>query len=154
MPLAEAFPPSSPPPSPLISSPSTFFEALTSIQSPSYSFLLPPGGSRTIPRGISSPLSSFPHSSFCLLPTFLTFHGIHDIAGRTGSLSTLLSCVFDLSSAIATYLRTFASPYLRLFAPSKPYLEQPPARCTCPTAPARSLTRMRSSPLRSCSLTS
>ena len=89
MPLAEAFPPSSPPPSPLDSSPSTFFEALTSIQSPSYSFLLPPGGSRTIPRGISSPLSSFPHSSFCVLPAFMTFHGTHDIAGRTGSSLTL-----------------------------------------------------------------
>ena len=29
-----------------------------------------PGGSRTIPRGISSPLSSFPFSLFCLPPTF------------------------------------------------------------------------------------
>ena len=36
---------------------------------PSYSFLLPPGGSRTIPRGISLPVVFFSFSSFCLLPT-------------------------------------------------------------------------------------
>ena len=112
MPLAEAFPPSSPPPSPLDSSPSTFFEALTSIQSPSYSFLLPPGGSRTIPRGISSPLSSFPHSSFCLLPTFLTFHGIHDIAGRTGYLLTLWN-----SAGVPTTGPLLAVEYRLLAAP-------------------------------------
>ena len=77
MPLAEAFPPSSPPSPPLLSlhlrcaAPMALLKyGLTSIQTPSYSFLLPPGGSHTIPRGISSPLSSFPFSLFCLPPTF------------------------------------------------------------------------------------
>ena len=36
---------------------------------PSYSFLLPPGGSRTIPRGISLPVVFFSCSPFRLLPT-------------------------------------------------------------------------------------
>ena len=41
----------------------------SSVPIPSYSFLLPPGGSRTIPRGISLPVVFFSFSPFCLLPT-------------------------------------------------------------------------------------
>ena len=61
--LAEA---SSPP---LPSLPSLCLHPPMTVPLPSYSFLLPPGGSRTIPRGISLPVVFFSFSPFCFHPT-------------------------------------------------------------------------------------
>ena len=78
--LAEA---SSSPPLPSL--PSLCLHPPMTVPLPSYSFLLPPGGSRTIPRGISLPVV-FVSLFFLLSPSYLCDLPLDSwiIAGRTG----------------------------------------------------------------------
>ena len=112
--LAEA---SSPP---LPSLPSLCLHPPMTVPLPSYSFLLPPGGSRTIPRGISLPVVFFSFSPFCLLPTSDLRHAcwkirLHSLSpgvldtGRPSS-STLLTGTFESVESFLNSYNLFCFP--------------------------------------------